>query len=307
MVSLLGLVMTSYSITAFKTLYQKSVSVKTLNSIVSFPFEDSKGKGDGGVWERQKIKWESDLAQMEIETGKKADRRLRSDILNFGILSYYYEFKQLPKQQFFASLSRDISEELLMELFRIFQKKFSSFFKGVSARIAHQLILHLENKVFRDGETILQADHSSPGIFFINSGQVVLEAIQKTKRNKDSFLIPKRGLTNKSNFHSRTKNSNDISMSSGSSPSNNEKREEVLILKKGSFFGEDFLIGKKPLFDYVAHCKSKSFGVQTLFIPFPLVLLLLENEYHEPSSTWLMSLTFRRRLYSLIVLFLINE
>lgn len=289
----------SYIITVIKLIYMKSQAIMPLA--------------------RLKEDCEEQVTQMEKQTQRKMSKILISDYKNFILFSYNTDYKVFQKHSFYACLRRDTAHELNCNLFELFKNKFSIFFKGFSPHLANHLILKLQSKVYLKGECVIQADHSSPGLFFIHSGKVILQVVAKhQEKPQDTNILTKKSLNQVVTPSRRRPKGNNLSHSvistyskiKSSATIKEEKeayssdfKESVLELGEGSFFGEDFILGKKPLFDYVASDSDSSSVLKVLFVPFPVFLFLLETEFHEESNRWLLSIVFRRRMLFLVVNF----
>lgn len=264
---------------------------------------------------RLKEECEERITQFEKITKRKMNSGLISDYKNFVLFSYNNDFRVFHNHYFYSCLRKDTAHELNLNLFKRLKKKFSLFFKGFAPRLSHLLILKLQSKVYLKGETVVQCGHSSPGIYFIYSGKVIVRMVRNPQPKQSDKGASRKSIShsiiNASSFRAQSlslKNQSVKPRIKSTTTLKSQKEipqvplsETILELKEGSFFGEDFLLGKKPLFDYVASPSESSSVLKVLFLPFPVMMFLLESEFHEESNKWLMSLVFRRRLLFLVV------
>lgn len=282
----------SYIITTLKLIYTNSKTIMPLAKL--------------------KEECEETLTQMEKKTQRKMNMGLISDYLNFVLFSYNSDYKLFQTHSFYRCLRRDIAHELNCNLFDLLKKKFSLFFKEFNPHLANLLILKLQSKVYMKEEVVIQADHSSPGIYFIYSGKVIVQMVnlpkneeepKKTSKLNEKPSSPTRRQKSQlshSILSTYTKIKSYTTFKTTKEPTPNFQ-ETILELHEGSFFGEDFILGKRPLFNYIASDSESSSVLKVLFVPFPVILFLLETEFHEGSNRWLLSLAFRRRLLFLVV------
>lgn len=139
---------------------------------------------------------------MERLTGRKLPQNLLNHFLNLLMFSYRNDFKETTLSEFYTKMAMEVKLETSNQIFHLVQSRFSSFFKGLSTRQRNILSSHFECRIFLPNEPIILRTQSSPGIFFIVSGEAILVI------DKETVQWP------------------------------------IITLKKGSYFGEDFLVGK---------------------------------------------------------------
>lgn len=77
-------------------------------------------------------------------------------------------------------------------------------------------------------------------------------------------------------------------------------QSSIIYLKRGSYFGEDFLVGKKPVLNVYNAGKV----LKTLFVPYKFINFINESELQMESLNFLYILTFKRRVFHKMVTFI---
>lgn len=182
--------------------------------------------------------------------------------MNLLLFSYYNDFCQVGCNEFFQHLEMTLRFDLSTKIFGGVQERFSCFFSGLSQRKRNLLTQHFECRVYMPGELVLKGKQSSPGIWFIVSGSVRLNKI-----------------------------------SGQFAPRDPENEVTVVVLTQGSYFGEDFLVGRRPMFNVV----NGDTILKALFIKSKYVNFINETEFQRDALRYLYTNTFKRRVYHQIV------
>lgn len=244
-----------------------------LSFLVSFGvFPDESQRGLVDFRGKQKEKLEVWIKNLDSQTFKGLDQAFIGKIKSLFYFQWNNNFRGLfsKSDAYFHSMDRQLKFEVQEKLFSRLIHQFPLFFRKIDQTTAFQLIFFLEPRVFLNGDTILDEANFSDGVYFIASGSVVMytfnymayrELILEAKPYPFLILEP---------------------------PS--------LQFSKGSFFGEDFFLGKPN----ICRVECSSEKVQTLFLC-KKTLENLTNGLQSKKMQFLNLLSFKRRTFFALV------
>jgi hypothetical protein len=190
--------------------------------------------------------------------------RVHEDFVNLHLFNYSNNYSALDESSFCSQLDHKTKTEVALHVFNGIKTRFSCFFCGLDLDFQVFIVKNWECKVFLPRELILSSQTQSPGIYFIYEGSV--------------------GFRKGANCSEKGIQAHETM---------------ALHLRRGSYFGEDFLLSKLPVLDVLN--TNKKDQVKTFFISASKIASFFQknSDSKRVKSTidQLRIITFKRRTF----------